>query len=115
MVGTKTMTKFLGEGTVRDYERLTALFKDRRFLAYKTRMIDTEAKVMIAAAKNRQLFADLDRCCRASKPTFSRRKTFLQKLGIIEEEKVKTEYGRPPLRLKLNKKRFEEVYGVKIS
>lgn len=118
MVGKARIAKSLGEGTARDYKRLTALFKDGRFMAYKKKVVDADARILLAAANNNQEFFEVCEWARkaklASKPTFSRRKTFLQKLGILgEDDKVAMKIGRPRLKLKLNKKGFKEVYGVK--
>lgn len=108
----------LNEGTKKDFLKLEELLDDGRFLAYKRKILDDEAKILIAAAKNRQLFYDVStwsrKVGRGSKPTLSRRKKFLQKIGIIEDEKVPMRYGRPRIRLVLNGARFEEIYQIAI-
>jgi len=112
------ISEILGNGTKKDFLKLEEILRDGRFLAYKKKLLDDEAKILIAAAKNRQLFYDVStwsrKAGRGSKPTLSRRKKFLQRLGILEDSKVPMRYGRPRIRLVLNKERFREVYRVAI-
>jgi hypothetical protein len=48
----------------------------------------------------------------ASKATFSRRKDFLVNLSVIQEESVKTPFGRPKIRLRLNEPKLKEYFGI---
>jgi len=60
---------------------------------------------LLIAAKNEELLYDISKWGEdvgiASKATFSRTKTRLEDLGIIDTEKVPIDVGRPRLRLKL--------------
>ncbi len=108
-------SRYVSVKTKEDYEKLTKTFKDVNYLALKTKMTDRVSKMLLAGAMNRELFYDVVIWAKsrgfASKPTFSRRKTFLQKLDIIHEESVPTKFGRPRIRLILNKGRYEEIYS----
>ncbi|WP_266081692.1 transcriptional regulator TbsP [Haladaptatus caseinilyticus] len=67
--------------------------------------LDEVSICLLIAAKNRVLLYDISRWGEdvgvASKATFSRAKTQLQDLGVIDTEKVPIDVGRPRLRLKL--------------
>jgi len=108
-------SRYVDVSTKEDYEKLTTTFKDINYLALKNKMTDRVSRMLIAGAMNRELFYDVVNWAKsrglASKPTFSRRKTFLQKLDLIHEEKVPTKFGRPRIRLILNKNRYEEIYS----
>lgn len=108
-------SRYVDVKTKEDYEKLTKTYKDVNYLALKTKMTDRVSKMLIAGAMNRELFYDVVNWAKsrglASKPTFSRRKTFLQKLDLIHEERVPTKFGRPRIRLILNRPRYDEIYG----
>jgi hypothetical protein len=68
---------------------------------------------LLVAAKNRVLLYDISKWGEdvgiASKATFSRTKTKLEDLGLIDTEKVPIDVGRPRLRLKLADERLEDA------
>jgi len=51
----------------------------------------------------------------ASKATFSRTKTRLEELGLIDTEKVPIDVGRPRLRLKLGDERLHDADAEEIA
>lgn len=66
---------------------------------------------LLVAAKNEELLYDISKWGEdvgiASKATFSRTKTRLEELGLIDTEKVPIDVGRPRLRLKLGDDRLQ--------
>jgi hypothetical protein len=68
---------------------------------------------LLVAAKNEELLYDISRWGEdigiASKATFSRTKTKLEDMGIIDTEKVPIDVGRPRLRLKLGDERLQRA------
>lgn len=68
---------------------------------------------LLVAAKNEVLLYDISRWGEdvgiASKATFSRTKTKLEDMGIIDTEKVPIDVGRPRLRLKFGDERLENA------
>jgi hypothetical protein len=68
---------------------------------------------LLVAAKNEELLYDISKWGEdvgiASKATFSRTKTRLEDLGIIDTEKVPIDVGRPRLRLKLGRDELKDA------
>ena len=68
---------------------------------------------LLVAAKNEVLLYDISKWGEdvgiASKATFSRTKTRLEDMGLIDTEKVPIDVGRPRLRLKLGDDRLREA------
>ncbi|SNZ04176.1 hypothetical protein SAMN06269185_0473 [Natronoarchaeum philippinense] len=68
---------------------------------------------LLVAAKNEELLYDVSKWGEdtgvASKATFSRTKTELENMGLIDTEKVPIDVGRPRLRLKLGDERLEDA------
>ncbi|WP_254768368.1 transcriptional regulator TbsP [Salinilacihabitans rarus] len=68
---------------------------------------------LLVAAKNEALLYDISKWGEdvgiASKATFSRTKTKLEDMGLIDTEKVPIDVGRPRLRLKIGDERLEEA------
>jgi len=68
---------------------------------------------LLVAAKNDALLYDISKWGEdvgiASKATFSRTKTRLEDLGLIDTEKVPIDVGRPRLRLKFGDERLEDT------
>ena len=68
---------------------------------------------LLVAAKNEALLYDISKWGEdvgiASKATFSRTKTRLEDIGIIDTEKVPIDVGRPRLRLKFGDERLREA------
>jgi hypothetical protein len=74
---------------------------------------------LLVAAKNEVLLYDISRWGEdigiASKATFSRTKTKLEDMGIIDTEKVPIDVGRPRLRLKLADDRLRNAEGDQLA
>ncbi|MCU4740345.1 DUF5821 family protein [Halobacteria archaeon AArc-m2/3/4] len=68
---------------------------------------------LLVAAKNDALLYDISKWGEdvgiASKATFSRTKTKLEDMGLIDTEKVPIDVGRPRLRLKIGDERLQEA------
>ena len=68
---------------------------------------------LLIAAKNEELLYDISKWGEdvgiASKATFSRTKTRLEDMGIIDTEKVPIDVGRPRLRLKLGREELRDA------
>ncbi|MCU4925102.1 DUF5821 family protein [Halobacteria archaeon AArc-dxtr1] len=68
---------------------------------------------LLVAAKNEALLYDISKWGEdvgiASKATFSRTKTKLEDMGLIDTEKVPIDVGRPRLRLKIGDERLQEA------
>jgi hypothetical protein len=75
--------------------------------------LDEVTVSLLVAAKNRVLLYDISKWGEdvgiASKATFSRTKTKLEDMGLIDTEKVPIDVGRPRLRLKLADDRLEDA------
>jgi hypothetical protein len=74
---------------------------------------------LLVAAKNEALLYDISKWGEdvgiASKATFSRTKTRLEDVGIIDTEKVPIDVGRPRLRLKLGDDRLREASSDELA
>ncbi|WP_435063794.1 transcriptional regulator TbsP [Halobaculum sp. EA56] len=74
---------------------------------------------LLVAAKNDVLLYDISKWGEdvgiASKATFSRTKTRLEDMGLIDTEKVPIDVGRPRLRLKLGDDRLREADGDELA
>jgi len=72
--------------------------------------VDEVTVSLLVAAKNEELLYDISKWGEdagvASKATFSRTKTRLEEMGLIDTEKVPIDIGRPRLRLKLGHDRL---------
>jgi len=74
---------------------------------------------LLVAAKNEELLYDISKWGEdvgiASKATFSRTKTKLEDMGIIDTEKVPIDVGRPRLRLKLGRDELERANADQLA
>ena len=74
---------------------------------------------LLVAAKNRVLLYDISKWGEdvgiASKATFSRTKTRLEDLGLIDTEKVPIDVGRPRLRLQLADERLRDADAADLA
>jgi len=81
--------------------------------------LDEVTVSLLVAAKNRELLYDISKWGEdvgvASKATFSRTKTKLEDLGLIDTEKVPIDVGRPRLRLKLADERLEDAPPAELA
>lgn len=106
----------LCHNTIQDFIKLSKLLSDSRYATTKPNALDLVAVLLLAAAINEELFFDVvawgERTRLASKATFSRRKDYLESIGVIYEEHVRAPYGRPKIRLRLNEERFREVFKI---
>lgn len=84
-----------------------------------TRELDEVIVSLLVAAKHELLLYDVSRWGEdvglASKATFSRRKTDLEDMGVIETEKSPTDVGRPRQRLRLTDDRLREADGDSLA
>ena len=75
--------------------------------------LDEVTVSLLVAARNEALLYDISRWGEdvgiASKATFSRTKTRLEELGLLDTEKVPIDVGRPRLRLVLGESRLQEA------
>jgi hypothetical protein len=112
----KTMSGYLSEQTIIDFLLLSRAFEDARYSMMRRKAVDKVTAVLIAAAKNKELFYNVAKWGEdhkiASKATFSRRKDFLKNLGIISEQSVETPFGRPKIRMLLDEKKLKEHFGI---
>lgn len=112
----RTMMPYLKEQTIVDFLILNRTLGDGRYRMMKRKAVDEISAIILAAAKNRELFSDVARWGIennvASIATFSRRKDFLKSLGIIIEESVKTQFGRPKIRMGLSEEKFLEHFMI---
>ena len=108
--------EFLNHNTIQDFIKLSKLLSDHKYTVLKPNTIDMVAILLLAAAINEELFFDVvvwgEQTRLASKATFSRRKDFLENLGVIYEENVRAPFGRPRIRLKLNDEKFRELFKI---
>jgi hypothetical protein len=74
---------------------------------------------LLVAAKNEALLYDISKWGEdigiASKATFSRTKTKLEDMGLIDTEKVPIDVGRPRLRLKLGDERLKDAQNGQLA
>lgn len=116
MEPTDTLPEYLGHNTIQDFIKFSKLLSDPRYTILKPNTIDVVALILLASARNNELFFDVvmwgEHSKIASKATFSRRKDFLEKIGLVYEESVKIPYGRPKIRLKLNEECFKDVFKI---
>lgn len=84
-----------------------------------TRELDEVVVSLLVAAKHELLLYDVSRWGEdvglASKATFSRRKTDLEEMGVLETEKSPTDVGRPRQRLRLTDDRLREADGESLA
>ena len=81
--------------------------------------LDEVTIALLVAAKNDVLLYDVSKWGEdvgiASKATFSRTKTWLEDLGLVDTEKVPIDVGRPRLRLKLGDERLQGADAAEIA
>ena len=74
---------------------------------------------LVVAAKNRELLYDISKWGEdigiASKATFSRTKTDLEDLGLLDTEKVPIDVGRPRLRLKFGNDELDDASASELA
>ncbi|WP_089385214.1 transcriptional regulator TbsP [Halorubrum vacuolatum] len=103
----ETMAAELGEATRDDFDRMLGSLGT---VGGNGDGLDEVTASLLVAAKNDVLLYDVSKWGEdvgiASKATFSRTKTRLEDLGLIDTEKVPIDVGRPRLRLKIGDERL---------
>ncbi len=106
----ETMAEEIGEATREDFDGVLASMETARGNGDG---LDEVTVSLLVAAKNDVLLYDISKWGEdvgiASKATFSRTKTRLEDLGLIDTEKVPIDVGRPRLRLKLGDERLKDA------
>ncbi|GAB6880165.1 DUF5821 family protein [Halorubrum gandharaense] len=106
----ETMEAEIGEEPRADFDSVLASMETARG---NGEGLDEVTVSLLVAAKNDVLLYDISKWGEdvgiASKATFSRTKTRLEDLGLIDTEKVPIDVGRPRLRLKLGDDRLKEA------
>ena len=100
-----TLESELGASTAEDFDAVFAAVEA------DDGEIDEVTVSLLVAARNGDLLYDISKWGEdigiASKATFSRTKTRLEELGLVETEKVPIDVGRPRLRLRIADDRLE--------
>ena len=98
----------LGQATVDDFDSVLDSLETARGNGDG---LDEVTVSILVAAKNEDLLYDISKWGEdigiASKATFSRTKSRLEEMGLIDTEKVPIDVGRPRLRLKLGDERLK--------
>ncbi|MFW5905748.1 MAG: transcriptional regulator TbsP, partial [archaeon] len=106
----ETLSTDLGEETQEDFSGVLSSLETARGDGDG---LDEVTISLLIAAKNEELLYDVSKWGEdiglASKATFSRTKTKLEEMGLIDTEKVPVDVGRPRLRLKLGDSRLKEA------
>jgi len=110
------MAAEIGEATREDFDAVLAAMDSARGADGE---VDEVTVALLVAAKNDVLLYDISKWGGdvgiASKATFSRTKTRLEDLGIIDTEKVPIDVGRPRLRLKLGDERLNGLDAAELA
>jgi hypothetical protein len=105
-----TLDEEIGDATRDDFDTVLASLQTARG---DGEGLDEVTISLLVAAKNEVLLYDISKWGEdvgiASKATFSRTKTKLEDLGLIDTEKVPIDVGRPRLRLKLGDDRLRDA------
>ena len=105
-----TLTDDLGDATATDFGAILDSLQTARGNGDG---LDEVTITLLAAAKNGELLYDISKWGEdiglASKATFSRTKTDLEEMGLIDTEKVPIDVGRPRLRLMLGDDRLTDA------
>jgi hypothetical protein len=106
----ETMAAEIGEAAREDFDAVLAAIDSARG---DDGGLDEVTVSLLVAAKNDVLLYDISKWGEdvgiASKATFSRTKTRLEDLGVIDTEKVPIDVGRPRLRLKLGGEHLQRL------
>jgi hypothetical protein len=112
----ETMSEELSPGMREDFDDVLASLQTARGDGDG---LDEVTISLLVAAKNDVLLYDISKWGEdvgiASKATFSRTKTKLEELGLIDTEKVPIDVGRPRLRLKLGEERLQSVDATELA
>ncbi len=106
----ETLESDIGEGAASDFDDVLASLQTARG---DGEGLDEVTISLLVAARNGELLYDISKWGEdvglASKATFSRTKTTLEDMGLIDTEKVPIDVGRPRLRLMLGDERLEDA------
>ncbi|MGM0590304.1 MAG: transcriptional regulator TbsP [Halobacteriota archaeon] len=112
----ETLAAEIGDGTQSDFDSVLSSLKTARGDGDG---LDEVTISLLVAAKNDVLLYDISKWGEdvgiASKATFSRTKTKLEDMGLIDTEKVPIDVGRPRLRLKLGDDRLRAASADQIA
>jgi len=112
----ETLSEGLGPDAVEDFDSMLASMETARG---DGEGLDEVTVSLLVAAKNRELLYDISKWGEdvgiASKATFSRTKTKLEDLGLIDTEKVPIDVGRPRLRLMLGDDRLRDADAPELA
>jgi hypothetical protein len=111
-----TLGSDIGEHTADDFDEVLASLQTARG---NGKGLDEVTISLLVAAKNGELLYDISKWGEdiglASKATFSRTKTKLEDMGLIDTEKVPIDVGRPRLRLMLGDDRLEDAEADQLA
>ncbi|MFB9823262.1 transcriptional regulator TbsP [Halobaculum roseum] len=112
----ETLDEDIGEAARADFDSVLASLETARGDGDG---LDEVTISLLVAAKNDVLLYDISKWGEdvgiASKATFSRTKTRLEDLGLIDTEKVPIDVGRPRLRLKLGDDRLRDASSDELA
>jgi len=112
----QTMSEDIGEQSREDFDSVLESLETARGDGDG---LDEVTISLLVAAKNDVLLYDISKWGEdvgiASKATFSRTKTHLEELGLIDTEKVPIDVGRPRLRLKLGDERLHDADAEELA
>ncbi|MFB6172403.1 MAG: transcriptional regulator TbsP [Haloarculaceae archaeon] len=110
-----TLERDIGAETASDFEAML----DALGTVRGDDELDEVTISLLVAAKNRELLYDISKWGEdvgiASKATFSRTKTKLEDVGVIDTEKVPIDVGRPRLRLLLGDDRLRDAEAADLA
>jgi hypothetical protein len=111
-----TLDDDLGAGVVEDFDEVLSSLETARGDGDG---LDEVTISLLVAAKNQELLYDISKWGEdvgiASKATFSRTKTDLEDLGLLDTEKVPIDVGRPRLRLKFGDDRLTDANAAELA
>jgi hypothetical protein len=112
----ESLTADIGPETAEDFDDVLASLETARGDGDG---LDEVTVSLLVAGKNEQLLYDISKWGEdvgiASKATFSRTKTRLEEMGLLDTEKVPIDVGRPRLRLVLGDERLRNASSREIA
>jgi hypothetical protein len=112
----QTLADDISEPTARDFDQVLSSLQTARGNGDG---LDEVTISLLVAAKNGELLYDISKWGEdiglASKATFSRTKTKLEDMGLIDTEKVPIDVGRPRLRLMLGDDRLQDAAADQLA
>jgi len=112
----RTLTEEIGPDAETDFDNILESLETARGDGDG---LDEVTISLLVAAKNEALLYDISKWGEdvgiASKATFSRTKTKLEDMGLVDTEKVPIDVGRPRLRLKLGDDRLKDAQNGQLA